>query len=144
MPDDEVVVLEGDFEGEPWCLSVSDFGDKGVCLSLSVDGATEAGRLHSSSGTLGFGDLDWYATGNPEWGVAVYGHAPANATKVRLVDRKSASVVVAVGRSPHVDDATFFAVRVPEGFFPQAATALADDVEIQRRDAPIVRLATDS
>jgi hypothetical protein len=139
-PPVETVVLSGDFGNEPWCLSVSESEDLGPCISIQGGAALEGQQLASGACDGELSRLNWYVTGDPEPGFVVYGHAPANATRVRLFAAGLDAIDVETHPAPEVGDATFFAARLPDGFFPDEGAAYAGEEEIERKDA----LSTDS
>ncbi len=139
-PPVEMVVLSGDFGDEPWCLSVSEDEDLGPCISIQGGAAPEGQQLASGACAGELSRLNWYVTGGPEPGFVVYGHAPANATRVRLFGAGLDAIDVEAHPAPEVGDATFFAARLPEGVFPDEGAAYAGEEEIERKDA----LSTDS
>lgn len=136
----EVVVLSGDFGAEPWCLSVSESDDLGPCISIQGGAAPEGQQLASGACDGELSRLNWYVTGDPEPGFVVFGHAPASATQVRFFAAGLDAIDVEAHPAPEVGDATFFAARLPEGFFPAQGAAYAGEEEIERKDT----LSTDS
>lgn len=135
-PPTEVVVLSGDFGDEPWCLSVSESDDLGPCISIRGGAAPEGQQLSSGACDGDLSTLNWHVTGQPEPGFVAYGHAPAEATRVQLFAAGADAVEVQTHSSPEVNNVTFFAVRLPHGFFPDQAAAYAGEEEIERKEAP--------
>lgn len=135
-PPTEVVVLSGDFGDEPWCLSVTESDELGPCISIRGGAAPEGQQLSSGACDGDLSTLNWHVTGQPKPGFVAYGHAPADATRVQLFAAGADAVEVKTHSSPEVDNATFFAARLPHGFFPDQAAAYADEEEIERKDAP--------
>jgi hypothetical protein len=135
-PPVEVVVLSGDFGDEPWCLFVSESDDLGPCISIRGGAAPEGQELSSGACDGDVSKLNWHVTGQSEPGFVAYGHAPADATRVLLFAAGADAVEAEAHASPEVNNATFFAVRLPHGVFPDQAAAYADQEEIERKDAP--------
>jgi hypothetical protein len=133
----EVVVLSGDFGDEPWCLSISESDDIGPCIGIRSGAAPEGQQLSSGACDGDLSRLNWHVTGDPEHGFVVYGHAPANATQVRLFAAGLDPMDVETDSAPEVSDATFFAARLPHGFFPDQGAAYDGDQEIERIEAPV-------
>jgi hypothetical protein len=136
-PESKLVVMSGDFDGYRWCLAVEEFATLGPCISIMGEAAPEGEQLSSGACSGPISDLGWHLTSRgPSDSLIVYGHAPTEATVVRLTSPDSDRVDIAVESNNRYDGARFFVARLPGGFGPTEAVALRGDEELARKAMP--------